>query len=311
MKIILFVLINLALFNTVQSTTHQKPSITKAIVPCAGLGSRFFPLTKTVPKELVPLGDKPAIHYIIQEAIFSGINSFAIITNERKKAVEHYLRPGSSSSIVQENSRYPIIAEAEKLFQQAQFSYIDQPTPRGTGDAVLIAESFIGNEFFALMYPDDIIFGNPTIGELIAIAQKYQASVIAVQEVPLQQVSNYGVVSIKQTLDNNIFEIADIVEKPKANEAPSNLAVIGRYVFCPKIFESVKTIGEKITSGENPLTDAVADMIQKGERVIAYKISGNRYDTGTPLGWIKAVVGEALQNPNYKDDFIIYLKEIT
>lgn len=273
------------------TTALSFAAITKVIIPCAGFGSRFFPLTKVVPKELIPLGDKPAIHYIVKEALDAGLVDICLITNERKTSIKDYFTHDAHSPF-KDNPRYHLIKNAEQTFQNAQFSYIDQPFPRGTGDAVLIAQEQIGNEFFALMYPDDIVFGTSAIDELLAIANEHKVSVIAVQEVPLESVKNYGVVSIKKQISNTCYEISDIVEKPNPENAPSNLAVIGRYVFSPAIFDALQKIEPSHASGELQITEAIAHMMHHGHRIFVCKISGTRFDTGTPQGWAQAVAAE-------------------
>lgn len=274
--------------------------ITKAIIPAAGLGTRFLPFTKAVPKEMLPLIDKPAIQYIVEEAINSGIDHFSIITSTAKHAVENHFdsNPGLEF-LLREKNLYPLLAHTDKLFQTANFTYVRQPEALGLGHAVWMARATIGKEYFGVMLPDEIFVSkDPGLAQLIKIARQERASVVAVQEVPHECVSSYGVIAIKKQITPKLFQLAALVEKPSQKDAPSNLALTGRYILSHKIFNSLEQI-MPYTTGELQLTDGISHMLGEGEKVFAYKVQGIRYDIGKPLGWIKAVLGTALQDPRY------------
>lgn len=269
-----------------QMSNEASMQINKVVIPAAGAGTRWHPWTLTMPKEMVPVGAQPGIAYVVKESIESGCSHVVIIANAHKNAIADYF---------------------EKVDFPASFTYIPQLKPLGLGHAVMMAEPAIHNEYFGVILPDELLFGQkPGLGQLIEIAKREHASVIAVREVPWSEVSAYGVVAIKKTLNENLFEISGLVEKPKVENAPSNLMISGRYVLSPKVFDSLHVItpGAK---GEFQLTDAIADMLRKGERVLAYKLDGVRYDIGIPLGWAKAVIGLSLQNPAYRAELISFM----
>jgi len=274
--------------------------ITKAIIPAAGLGSRFLPLTKSIPKEMLPLLNKPAIQYIIEEGLLSEITNFSIVTSREKQALtNHFDTHTDLTTMLKEQNKFDLIAGLEKIIRTAHFTYIRQPEPLGLGHAVWTARHTIGKEYFGVFLPDDIVISkNPGLAQLIKIARQEKASVIAVQEVPMECVSSYGIISVKKQITPTLFQVAQIIEKPKQKDAPSNLAVIGRYVLSHKIFEALDDIST-FAVGELQLTDGITHMMKNNEKVFAYKIQGQRFDIGTPVGWIKAIVGMALQHPEY------------
>lgn len=245
--------------------------ITKALIPAAGRGTRFAPYTQVIAKEMLPLITKPAIHQSIQEAVNSGITDFGVITNSSKESLAQYC------DILEKNN-------------YARFSYIRQQEARGLGHALWTARSLIADEYFGVLLPDDIVTGDvPCLAQLIAIAQKENASVIALQEIPREHISAYGVIKPKKIIDRRLYELETVVEKPLAHEAPSNLAIVGRYVFSPKILTILETT-QPSANGEIQLTDAITELINSGEKVFGYVFSGTRYDTGTPKGWVTAVI---------------------
>ncbi len=275
--------------------------ITKVIIPAAGLGTRFLPFTKAVPKEMLPLIDKPAIQYIVEEAIASGINHFSIVTSRAKEAVENHFdaNPGLEF-LLKEKKQYHLLSSTDKIHQIANFTYIRQPEPLGLGHAVWMARNTIGKEYCGVMLPDEIFMSkDPCLAQLIQIAHQERASVVAVQEVPLESVSSYGVIAIKKQITPKLFQLANLVEKPSQKDAPSCLALTGRYILSHKIFNALEQVSNYNNSGELQLTDGISQMLQEGEKVFAYKVQGIRYDIGKPLGWIKAVLGTALQDPRY------------
>lgn len=274
--------------------------IIKAVIPAAGLGLRFLPLTKAVPKEMLPLGNKPAIQYIVEEALSSDIANFYVITSKNKHAIlDHFDLMPELELFLKERNKLEILAPLDRLLRNACFSYIRQAEPLGLGHAIWIARHAIGKEYFSVLLPDDIIVGKtPALAQLMRIARQEKASVIAVQEVPRELVSLYGVIGIKKQITPQLYQVSHLLEKPDPREAPSNLAVVGRYVLSHKIFSSLETIGS-YSSGELQLTDAISHMVQNNEKLFAYKVQGLRYDIGTPVGWVKAVIGCALQDPEY------------
>lgn len=264
-------------------------NITKTVIPAAGFGTRFLPFTKAVPKELLPLLNKPAIHYVIEEGKASGTNNFIIITTPEKQALQNYFSPAPKiDAFLKEKGKESLLQELNALIASTTFTYVNQAHALGLGHAVGLAKEHVGNEFFGIMLPDDIMISSPAaLAQLIAVAREKNASVIAVQEVPKEATSAYGIISIKQELSDTLFEVADLVEKPKPEDAPSNLAIIGRYVLSPEIFPAL----EKITpsaGGELQLTDGMSLMMRSGHKIFAVKVAGARFDVGTPAGWLHA-----------------------
>jgi|SRR5579862_7545038 len=274
--------------------------ITKAIIPAAGLGTRFLPATKAVAKELLPILDKPAIQYIVEEAVASGITTITMILNKHKTAlINHFETAPELELILKERDKEKLLQSINKIIRHAEFTYISQGEPLGLGHATLLARHTVAKEYFGILLPDDLIAGGqPGLAQLIAIAQQENASVIAVQEVPIEQTASYGVIAIKKQISPVLYQINGLVEKPKPSQAPSNLAVVGRYVLSHKIFASLEAIAP-YAQGELQLTDGIAHMLKNGEKVFAYKIQGHRYDTGNPLGLLKANIGIGLQHPDY------------
>ncbi|MCX5921707.1 MAG: UTP--glucose-1-phosphate uridylyltransferase [Candidatus Dependentiae bacterium] len=267
-------------------------NITKVIIPAAGLGTRFLPYTKTIPKEMLPLGNKPAIQHIIEEGIQSHLKDFFIIISKEKKELRHYFEPNTAlEATLESQGKLGLLDSIKTINQNSSLYYIEQPKPLGLGHAIMMAHEQIGSEYFGIMLPDDIMLSqDPGIGQLMNIARKEKASVIAVQEVPHHAVSSYGIVAIKEQINADIFEVKSMVEKPHPDDAPSTLAVIGRYVLSPTIFTSLQTLAQNHTRGELQLTDAIAHMMRNhNEKVYAYKIKGTRHDIGNPKGWIAAI----------------------
>ncbi len=260
------------------------------VIPAAGLGTRFLPFTKSVPKELLPIMNKPSIQYIIEEGRSSGINSFCIVTSDRKDALRHYLTHDAQlQDYLERSNKKSLLTELNEIIDTTTFSYVLQNNPRGLGHAISITHDIVGNNYFGVMLPDDLIAGtNPGLAQLIAVAEEHQATVVAVQEVPREQTSAYGVVAIKHNINDHLFEVSHLVEKPKPGDAPSNLAIIGRYVLSPRIFEMLEKT-KPGAAGEIQLTDALDLLARSGEPVLACKVSGTRFDVGNPQGWVKAI----------------------
>lgn len=263
--------------------------ITKAVIPAAGFGTRFLPWTKSTPKEMLPLLNKPAIQVIAEEIRDSKLNECIIINAHYKQSLVNYFKHSPElEKFLQEKNKTALLSELDALLQKLSFSYVYQDEAKGLGHAISLVEQAVNNEYFGIALPDDIMISNPPgLAQLVTIAQKYKASVIAVQEVPKEAVSAYGVVAISKQLDELTFEITGMVEKPKPENAPSNLVISGRYVLSPKIFAALKDIKPSI-GGEIQLTDGMLAMLKGGERIVAYKIQGTRHDIGNPTGWLKA-----------------------
>jgi len=285
--------------------------IIKAIIPAAGLGTRFLPFTKSVPKEMLPLLAKPAIQYIIEEGLLSELSQFLVITSKEKQALaNHFDTNHELQALLKEKNKEALTASVEKIIRAAHFTYIRQSEPLGLGHAVWMARHAVGKEYFSIFLPDDIIVSPiPAMSQLIKIARQEKASIIAVQEVPDECVSSYGIVSIKKQITPSLFQIGSLVEKPQQRDAPSNLAIIGRYVLSPKLFKALDDISTYAV-GELQLTDGINQMMKNNEKVFAYKVQGTRYDIGTPLGWIKCIIGMSLQHPHYAPHIRNFLADI-
>jgi UTP--glucose-1-phosphate uridylyltransferase len=278
-------------------------AITKVIIPAAGLGTRFLPETKAIPKEMLPILNKPAIQYVVEEGLRSGAKVFLMVTSKEKNAIANHFDSFVELDIfLRDHHKQTLTADVNKIIRNAEFTYIRQLEPLGLGHAIYMARHSIGKEYFGIMLPDDIVVSqNPGLAQLIAVAQQEKASVIAVQEVPLEKTVAYGMISIKKQITPNLFQINNVIEKPNPKNAPSNLAIVGRYVLSHKIFDSLDAI-KPYTETELQLTDAIAHMLNNGEKVFAYKIQGHRYDVGTPMGLIKANIGIGLQHPDFTHD---------
>ncbi len=286
--------------------------IKKAIIPAAGLGSRFLPATKVIPKEMLPLIDKPAIQAVVEEGIKGNIKNFILVSGRNKKAIEdHFDSFPGLEQILKEKGKEKLLEPLAKIIKLVDFTYVRQHEPLGLGHAIWTARHTIGKEYIAVMLPDDIVTGAiPAIAQLIKIATQERCNVIAVKEVPIEEISRYGVIEIKKQFSPNLFQVKRVTEKPKPSEAPSNLAIIGRYILSPSIFEALEKT-EYGSNGELQLTDAIQSLIfSGGEKVFALKIQGTRYDTGTPMGWLKTNIALALKHPQYSEEIAKYLKQL-
>lgn len=274
--------------------------ITKVVIPAAGLGTRFLPYTKAIPKEMLPIIEKPSLQIVVEEGIESGITDFNIIANDDKPELQHHFShlPKLENQL-EAKGKSESLASINIIIDAAKFIFIPQPQPLGLGHAVLQAKKAIGNDYFGIILPDEIMIGEvPALAQLIAVAEKYNASVIGIQEVPHEKVSSYGIIAIKKELEPGVFEVDHLIEKPAIDQAPSNYALAGRYVLSPKIFDSLENT-KPGAGNEIQLTDGIADMMRNGERIIAYVIKTARYDVGTPLGWIQANIEIALKHPQF------------
>lgn len=274
--------------------------ITKVVIPAAGRGTRFLPLTKSIPKEMIPLLEKPAIQLILEEGLQSAIKHYFFISSKNKTSIENYFDSDLELELfLKEQNRDAVMIGLERIRRAAQFTYIRQAEQLGLGHAVSLAAGSIGKEYFGVILPDDIIDAKiPALEQLMRIARQEKATVIAVQEVPTECVSSYGIIAIKKQITSNLFQVNSIIEKPAQKDAPSNLAVVGRYILSHKIFTSLEHTA-LYSTGEIQLTNAISHMIQNNEKVFAYKVQGIRYDIGNPIGWVKAIIGLALTHPQY------------
>jgi len=286
--------------------------INQVIVPMAGLGTRLLPITKAAPKSMVALIDKPALHYIVDEALQSNMNDLCFIINENEyEAIANYFSPNPElDAILSERNKLHLLKEVNSLISRAQFTYIVQPQPLGLGHAVLMGKPFIRPySFFGVMLPDNIIeTDTPHMEDLIALAEMYNASIITIEEITYDQASQYAVVIPKSFLTEDLIEVEDIIEKPQVAGDTLCLGQMGRHVFSYDIFESLEAI-EPGVGNEIQLTDAVRHMIQNGQRVLAYKLKGNRYDIGNIKGLLEATVTLALHNPLYRPMLCSIFKE--
>ena len=261
--------------------------ITKAVIPAAGLGTRFFPLTKSMPKEMLPVVHKPVIHYVVEEAVQSGITDILIITGKGKRAIEDYF------DHMENETANEFLEELEALLNSVNIFYVRQRSLRGLGDAISYAESFIDEEPFAVLLGDTITTP-PCVEELIACYQKCHSSVIAVEKVPLSMVGHYGIVS-GQFLDEETLMVEDLIEKPEPSESPSDLAILGTYLLTPAIMDCIgKT--EPGKNGEIQLTDALKHL-KKEEPLYAHLYRGKRYDIGNKTDWLKANIDLGMKDP--------------
>lgn len=279
--------------------------IRKAIIPAAGLGTRFLPATKAQPKEMLPIVDKPAIQFIIEEAMDSGIEEILIITGRNKRSIEdHFDRSIELEMQLKSQGKYDLMKMIEKI-SDIQVHFIRQKEAKGLGHAVLCAKQFVGNEPFAVLLGDDLVDAKvPCLSQLIDVYNDFGGSVLGVQRVPQDRVSSYGIVNPEE-IKPNVWKAVDLIEKPSIDEAPSNLAVLGRYVLDPEIFEILEHT-EPGRGGEIQLTDAIRELAKK-KPVYAYNFFGRRYDIGDKEGFLEATVEQALKQPELRDRFMAYL----
>ncbi|HEX9820515.1 MAG TPA: UTP--glucose-1-phosphate uridylyltransferase GalU [Methylomirabilota bacterium] len=285
-------------------------SVRKAVFPAAGLGTRFLPATKAQPKEMLPLVDKPTIQYVVEEAVASGLAEIIIVTGRNKRAIEdHFDAAFELEYYLNDRGKTEELAQIKTISELASVCYVRQKEPLGLGHAILVARGLVGDEPFAVFLGDDIIGGTstPCMRQLLDVFDKYGGPVIAVERVPRERIHQYGVIA-GRNIAGNVWEISDLVEKPKADEAPSDLAIIGRYVLTPDLFEILATTAAD-RRGEIQLTDGLRTLRQR-RPMYAVEFEGKRYDTGDKLGFLKATVEFALARPDLADEFRAYLKSL-
>ena len=284
--------------------------IRKAIIPAAGLGTRFLPATKAQPKEMLPIVDKPTLQYIIEECVASGIEEILIITGRNKKSIEdHFDRSVELEMELEKSGKEELLKMVREISDLVNIHFIRQKEPRGLGHAILCAKTFVGNEPFAVLLGDDVVYNDnkPCLKQLIDCYEEYKTSVLGVQTVEPQDVNKYGIVGGLH-IEDRVYKVKNLIEKPAVEEAPSNVAILGRYIITPKIFEILENT-KPGKGNEIQLTDALLELI-KHEAMYAYDFEGRRYDVGDKLGFLQATVEYALRKKELRDGFIEYLKTI-
>ena len=292
----------------------MKMRVRKAVFPAAGLGTRFLPATKAQPKEMLPLVDKPIIQYGVEEALASGCDQIIIITGRGKTAIEdHFDVSYELEKMLEERGKTELLSIVRQISDMIHVAYVRQKEAMGLGHAVLMARELVGNEPFAVLLADDVIDAKkPCLRQMMDVFEESQCSIIATQEVNGPAISSYGVLDaqkIEGRFDGRAFDVRSLVEKPKQEEAPSNLAIIGRYILTPTIFETLERtpLG---AGGELQLTDGLRGLRTAGEKIFGYTFEGKRHDAGDKLGFLKATVEFALKRPDLGPDFAEYLRTL-
>ncbi len=290
--------------------THPKKKITKAVFPVAGMGTRFLPATKASPKEMMPIVDKPLIQYAVEEAVAAGITDMIFVTGRSKRSIEdHFDKAYELESELERKGKTELLEFVRNLLpKDINCIYLRQPEPLGLGHAVLCALPVVGDEPFAVLLADDLLDGEPPVmKQMVDIYNYYKTSVIGVQDVPREDTKSYGIVDAKP-LTESVEQVSRIVEKPSPEEAPSTLAVVGRYILTPRIFHHLMRIG-KGSGGEIQLTDGIAALLAE-EQVLAYRYQGKRYDCGSKIGYLEATIAFALRHPDVGTEFAALLKSM-
>jgi len=283
--------------------------VRKAIIPAAGLGTRFLPATKAMPKEMLPIVDKPTIQYIVEEEIDSGIEDIMIVTGKGKRAIEdHFDHSFELEQNLFEKGKFDLLNEVQKSSQLVDIHYIRQKEPKGLGHAIWCARKFVGNEPFAVLLGDDIVQAEkPCLKQMIEQYERYNASILGVQSVPKNEVSRYGIVD-GNMIGDRFYSVDSLIEKPSEEEATSNLAIMGRYILNPRIFDILSN-QKPGAGGEIQLTDAIAEL-NHYEAVFAYDFQGTRYDVGEKMGFIQTTIEFALKREDLRKDLLDYLTSI-
>lgn len=283
--------------------------VRKAVIPAAGLGTRFLPATKAQPKEMLPIVDKPTLQYIIEEAVASGIEEILIITGRNKKSIEDHFDKSVELELELENKgKTELLEIVQNISNMINIHYIRQKEPRGLGDAIYCARHFIGDEPFAVMLGDDIVDHKvPCLKQLMDAYDEYRTTILGVQKVAKEDTNKYGIIDAK-FIEDRVYKVKDLVEKPDADKAPSNIAILGRYIITPEIFDILSDLPPG-KGDEIQLTDALKELSKK-EAMYAYDFEGRRYDVGDKLGFLEATVDFALKRDELKDGFIDYLRKV-
>lgn len=282
--------------------------VKKAVFPVAGLGTRFLPATKDIPKEMMPLVDRPLIHHGVDEAVASGCTEVVFVTGQGKESIRRYFEPSDELvSLLRERGKEELAAVVENIHSLADFYYAFQEKPLGLGHAVLCAEEFCKDEYFGLLLPDDVMIAEPPVlSQLETVRKKYNSSVLCVEQVAESEVSRYGIVDAEE-VEPGIYRVRGLVEKPERGDAPSNLAIMGRYLLSPNIFRHLHEL-KRGAGGEYQLTDAISSLLNE-EPVYAALYSGKRLDCGVKEGWIKATVVKALEDPELREIVLAAVRE--
>lgn len=278
----------------------------KAVIPAAGFGTRFLPATKAQPKEMLPVFDKPTIQYVIEEAVASGIDDILIVTGKNKRSIKNdFDKSFELEYTLKQAGKTKYLKQVQDITDLADICYIRQKEQKGLGDAIYCAKKHVGDEPFAVMLGDTITKGKtPCTKQLIDIYNKYEASAISLERVPQEKVERYGIIKGVE-IEQDVYQIDELVEKPPVNEAPSNLAIMGRYVLTPDIFDKIKETGVGV-GGEIQLTDALAKL----DKIYGNTFEGKTYDIGNRLEWLKTSIEFAMDDDESKNDLISYMKEI-
>jgi len=285
--------------------------IRKAVFPVAGMGTRFLPATKASPKEMMAVVDKPLIQYAVEEAVAAGITDMIFVTGRSKRSIEdHFDTAYELEAELEKRGKMELLRITKEVIPKGiNCIYIRQSEPLGLGHAVLCAQPIIKDEPFAVILADDLMYSDVSVTrQMVEIYGRHHNSVLGVQEVPREQTRQYGIVS-SANINAELDQVTGIVEKPKPEDAPSNLAVVGRYILTPRVFHHLHNLGAG-AGGEIQLTDGIAALI-KEERVLAYRYKGTRYDCGSKLGYLQATVALGLEHPEVKEEFAAYLKSLT
>ena len=286
--------------------------IRKAVFPAAGLGTRFLPATKAQPKEMLPLVDKPIIQYGVEEALASGVDNVLLVTGRGKNAIEdHFDVSVELETFLEARGKHEMLAEVRKISNLINFAYVRQGEPLGLGHAVLVTKALVGDEPFAVILSDDVIDAEPpALKQMIDVFEKVNGPVLCVERVPREDISSYGVIAYEPdtSLPKGVYKVTDLVEKPPKEQAPSDLAIIGRYILTPDIFASLEATGRD-KSGEIQLTNGMRHLL-KSRPIYACEVAGVRHDTGNKLGFLKAVTYFAMKRPDLAGPFRDYLKAL-
>lgn len=283
--------------------------VKKAIIPAAGLGTRFLPATKSQPKEMLPIVDKPTLQYIIEEAISSGIEEILIITGRNKKSIEdHFDKSVELELELEQKGKQEMLDMVRDISNMVNIHYIRQKEPKGLGHAIYCAKSFIGNEPFAVLLGDDIVDNEtPCLKQLINAYDEYKTSILGVQEVAMEDTNKYGILDVKH-IEDRVYKVKDMIEKPDIDKAPSNVAILGRYIITPAIFDILENQAPG-KGGEIQLTDALKTL-GKQEAIYAYNFEGRRYDVGDKFGFLEATIDFALKRENLKEELLNYMEKV-
>lgn len=290
--------------------SYSNRGLRKALFPVAGFGTRFLPATKAIPKEMLPIVDKPLIQYGVEEAVSSGIKEIIMITSRGKEAIEdHFDRSLELEHFLKGKGKERLLEEVKAISEMVEIFYLRQKIQLGLGHAVLCGERAIGNEFFAVLLGDDVVDSEiPVTAQLMGVFSRYPHSILAVEDVPEKEVHRYGIIEGEE-VEEGLYRVNRIVEKPRPEEAPSNLAVIGRYILSPSIFEALRRTQPGV-GGEIQLTDAISILL-KEEPVYAYRFKGKRYDGGDKLGLIKAAIAFAMKREGMREELLEFMRTLS